>query len=116
MTAVASFQIEYTQCLDPQGVATPELPPWARDPDALIPWYRAMVHTRLFDNKAIAYTYVPTTMRQYIKQQIRWNKSFYREMLWTIRYISEHHSYMLYDLAMQFQHFGEREEAHQASR
>lgn len=54
MTAVASFQIEYTQCLDPQGVATPELPPWARDPDALIPWYRAMVHTRLFDNKAIA--------------------------------------------------------------
>ena len=55
-----------------------------------------------FDHKAVAYTHVPTTVRQYIKQQIRWNKSFYREMLWTIKFLHRHHYYMLYDLAMQF--------------
>lgn len=55
----------------------------------------------VFDNKAIAYTHVPEDIRTYIKQQVRWNKSFYREMLWTLRSYRKHHPYMIYDLIMQ---------------
>lgn len=55
----------------------------------------------VFDNRAIAYTHVPDRLRQYIKQQVRWNKSFYREMLWTLRAYKKHHWYLLYDLIMQ---------------
>lgn len=55
----------------------------------------------VFDSKAIAYTHVPEDIRTYIKQQVRWNKSFYREMLWTLRSYRKHHNYMIYDLIMQ---------------
>lgn len=58
-------------------------------------------HKVVFDNKAIALTHVPDKLRVYIKQQVRWNKSFYREMLWTLKSYKKHHWYMLYDLAMQ---------------
>jgi pyruvate dehydrogenase E1 component alpha subunit len=54
MTTVASFTIDYTQFLDPDGQPTQPLPPFAREPAALIPLYRAMVQTRAFDAKAIA--------------------------------------------------------------
>lgn len=54
-----------------------------------------------FDNRAIAYTHVPERMRQYLKQQLRWNKSFYREMLWTMKSFRKHHRYLIYDLCMQ---------------
>ena len=54
MTTVASFEIDYTQFLNPQGEATQAFPEFARDPANLIPLYRAMVLTRLFDTKAIA--------------------------------------------------------------
>jgi 2-oxoisovalerate dehydrogenase E1 component alpha subunit len=52
MDVVATFRVEYTQFLNPQGDATQSLPEFARDPTAL-PLYRAMVRTRLFDAKAI---------------------------------------------------------------
>lgn len=55
-----------------------------------------------FDNKAVAYTHVPESLRQYLKQQLRWNKSFYREMLWTLKAFRRHHWYLIYDLTMQF--------------
>lgn len=55
----------------------------------------------VFDSEASAKTYVPTTMRAYLKQQLRWNKSFYREMLWTVKSIAKHNAYLIYDLAMQ---------------
>lgn len=58
-------------------------------------------HQVRFDNKAVSYTYVPNNLRQYIRQQIRWNKSFYREMLWTFKHIHKHHLYMAYELLMQ---------------
>ncbi len=56
----------------------------------------------VFDNQAIAYTFVPEKLRDYLKQQVRWNKSFYREMLWTFKFFHRHHFYMIYDLLMQF--------------
>ena len=54
MATVATFDIEYTQFLDPQGEPTQALPAFALDPEALFPLYRAMVLTRQFDLKAIA--------------------------------------------------------------
>lgn len=54
MTTVASFQIEYTQFLDADGIPTQPLPEFANDPEALAAFYRAMVLTRAFDNKAVA--------------------------------------------------------------
>jgi 2-oxoisovalerate dehydrogenase E1 component alpha subunit len=54
MTKVASFEIHYSQFLDAAGTAIAELPAFARDPEALIPLYRAMVLTRRFDAKAVA--------------------------------------------------------------
>ena len=54
MAVVARFEVEYTRFLDPQGEATQVLPPFALDPAALLPLYRAMTQARLFDSKAIA--------------------------------------------------------------
>jgi hyaluronan synthase/N-acetylglucosaminyltransferase len=58
-------------------------------------------HLVQFDNKAIAFTNVPDTLGKYIKQQIRWNKSFYREILWTFKFAHKRHAYMAYDLILQ---------------
>lgn len=58
-------------------------------------------HDVVFDSASTVYTYVPETLGDYIKQQIRWNKSFYREMLWTFKSLHKHHWYMIYDLTMQ---------------
>lgn len=55
-----------------------------------------------FQSDSQVYTFVPETIGGYIKQQVRWNKSFYREMLWTIKFAHQHHFYMFYDLVMQF--------------
>lgn len=54
MTAVARFEIAYTQYLDAQGEPTQPLPAFARDPAQLVALYRAMLLTRAFDAKAIA--------------------------------------------------------------
>lgn len=54
MGIVARFEIDYTQFLNAHGEITQALPAFARDPAALIPWYRAMVLTRSFDARAIA--------------------------------------------------------------
>jgi 2-oxoisovalerate dehydrogenase E1 component subunit alpha len=51
---VASFEIHYTQILDQNGELQAALPEFAHDPSKLIELYRAMVATRLFDQKAIA--------------------------------------------------------------
>jgi hyaluronan synthase/N-acetylglucosaminyltransferase len=55
----------------------------------------------LFDAAAVSYTEVPTTIRQYLRQQVRWNKSFYREMVWSLRNIRRPHPYLLLDLVLQ---------------
>lgn len=58
-------------------------------------------HNAVFDQKAIAYTHVPETIGGYVSQQIRWNKSFYREMIWTLKSVKSHHWYLIYDLLAQ---------------
>ncbi|MGI9301882.1 MAG: thiamine pyrophosphate-dependent enzyme, partial [Gammaproteobacteria bacterium] len=54
MSKVASFEIGYTQYLDPSGKAAEPLPAFVQDIDYLISLYRDMVLTRTFDTKAIA--------------------------------------------------------------
>lgn len=54
MTTVATFNIEYTRFLDPQGKLTQALPAFAEDPKKLIELYRVMTKLRVFDTKAIA--------------------------------------------------------------
>jgi pyruvate dehydrogenase E1 component alpha subunit len=54
MSTVAQFQVDYIRFLDPDGEPTQPLPGFARDPQVLIPLYRAMQLTRAFDTKAIA--------------------------------------------------------------
>jgi 2-oxoisovalerate dehydrogenase E1 component alpha subunit len=51
---IARFEIAYRQFLDKDGRVTAELPRFAREPRALLPLYRAMVLTRVFDTKAVA--------------------------------------------------------------
>ena len=51
---VASFEIRYRRYLDPSGQPVAELPPFATDPEVMVPIYRTMVLTRQFDAKAVS--------------------------------------------------------------
>ena len=51
---VARFEIRRTRLLDADGEPLGPLPVFARDAEALLPLYRAMVRVRAFDEKAIA--------------------------------------------------------------
>ena len=53
-TPVASFEVFYSQVLNPQGELVAPLPYFACDTDELIALYKNMVLTRAFDTKAIA--------------------------------------------------------------
>jgi len=50
---------------------------------------------------AVADTFVPTTLGEYITQQTRWNKSFYRELLWTLKAWNKISFYSLWDSILQ---------------
>ncbi|MHA1189769.1 MAG: pyruvate dehydrogenase (acetyl-transferring) E1 component subunit alpha [Alphaproteobacteria bacterium] len=52
-TAV-TFSISFTRYLLADGTIEAALPEFGRDPAALVPFYRAMVLTRIFDEKAVA--------------------------------------------------------------
>ncbi|MGH1508247.1 pyruvate dehydrogenase (acetyl-transferring) E1 component subunit alpha [Ralstonia solanacearum] len=54
MSTVGSFQIDYTQYLDPEGQPVLPLPAFAQEVPTLLALYRAMVLTRAFDTKAVA--------------------------------------------------------------
>jgi pyruvate dehydrogenase E1 component alpha subunit len=54
LESIASFDIHFTRYIDHDGKVVGTLPKIAEDPDALIPLYRAMVLSRVFDKKAIA--------------------------------------------------------------
>jgi hyaluronan synthase len=55
----------------------------------------------VYDNRACANTQAPSTLPRYLRQQTRWNKSFYREMLVTARFAHRRHPYMAADLLCQ---------------
>lgn len=55
----------------------------------------------IYEPGAVASTFAPETLGDYIKQQNRWNKSFYREMLWTLRIADCVHLYSLLDMLVQ---------------
>lgn len=50
---VASFDVEYSRCLDPNGTVVEPLPDFAKESATLIELYQALVRTRTFDAKAI---------------------------------------------------------------
>ncbi len=58
-----------------------------------------------FEPKAKAKTDVPSNIKKWLRQQARWNRSFYRELLWTIRIIIRKpfalHPYIIYDVIVQ---------------
>jgi hyaluronan synthase len=58
-------------------------------------------HGVVFDKDAIGHTHVPNTIPKYLRQQVRWNKSFYREILWTARFAHRRHPYLGIDLTLQ---------------
>jgi pyruvate dehydrogenase E1 component alpha subunit len=58
VTTTASFEIQYCQYLDPEGMFLPHvnqavLPAFTRDPAELLKMYKMMVLVRTFDNKAV---------------------------------------------------------------
>jgi hyaluronan synthase len=55
----------------------------------------------VYDEGAIAQTRVPSRIRDYLRQQNRWNKSFYREILWTARFVHKRNPYMGLDLGLE---------------
>ena len=52
----------------------------------------------LFEPRAIASTWVPRSLGQYLRQQLRWNRSFYRELRWTFAGIRSRHPYLALDV------------------
>ena len=55
-------------------------------------------HQVLFEPRAIASTSVPRSLGQYLRQQLRWNRSFYRELRWTFDGIRSRHPYLVLDV------------------
>ena len=55
-------------------------------------------HQVLFEPRAIASTSVPRSLRLYLRQQLRWNRSFYRELRWTFAGIRSRHPYLALDV------------------
>jgi chitooligosaccharide synthase NodC len=55
----------------------------------------------LYEPRALATTNVPTTLREYLHQQLRWNKSFYRELLWTFTFVHRRPAYLIFEVSTQ---------------
>jgi pyruvate dehydrogenase E1 component alpha subunit len=53
LETIADFEIQYSQFLDPEGNASPDIPELARNTDELVNMYRHMTETRVFDTKAV---------------------------------------------------------------
>jgi len=54
-----------------------------------------------YNSEAIAYTYVPENLDSYFNQQTRWNKSFFREIIWSMKYSKNISIYSLFDMYSQ---------------
>jgi hyaluronan synthase len=55
----------------------------------------------LYEPRALATTNVPETLREYLRQQLRWNKSFYRELLWTFTFLYRRPAYLIFEVITQ---------------
>ena len=55
----------------------------------------------VFESGARAYTHVPERWRMFLRQQLRWTKSFYRELVWTRPYIGRRPWFSRFDVASQ---------------
>jgi N-acetylglucosaminyltransferase len=53
----------------------------------------------VFEPTAMAATEVPTTLRRFVRQQLRWNRSFYRELPQMLRLLRGRGRYLVLDLA-----------------
>ncbi len=53
MTVAAKFEIEYLQCLNPDGKPVGKLPEAFSDPKKLVPLFKQMLYVRTFDDKSI---------------------------------------------------------------
>jgi hyaluronan synthase/N-acetylglucosaminyltransferase len=55
----------------------------------------------LFVPFAQAITNAPEDIPSYVRQQLRWNKSFYRELLWTLPFLLRRSLYMVFEVLVQ---------------
>ena len=56
----------------------------------------------VFDEHSRCLTQAPGTLQGYVRQQIRWNKSFYREALWSLRHLAFRRTpYLMLELSFQ---------------
>jgi hyaluronan synthase/N-acetylglucosaminyltransferase len=55
----------------------------------------------LFVPFAHAITNAPENLKSYLPQQLRWNKSFYREILWTLPFLGRRSPYMAFEVTVQ---------------
>jgi hyaluronan synthase len=55
----------------------------------------------LFLPFAHAVTNAPDDLSSYLRQQLRWNKSFYRELLWTVPFLLRRSPYMVFEVVVQ---------------
>lgn len=53
----------------------------------------------LYQPDAVAHTQVPATVRHFLRQQVRWWRSFYRELGWIRSAIRDRHRYLAFDVA-----------------
>jgi len=58
-------------------------------------------HQAIFDPDAHVVTHVPDTWNGFVRQQARWNKSFYRELLWSARFVHRRNPYLALELTLQ---------------
>ena len=52
---------------------------------------------RVAYSRAEAWTQVPSRVMPYLRQQIRWSRSFWRESLWTVRALPHHGLWLTFD-------------------
>jgi N-acetylglucosaminyltransferase len=56
-------------------------------------------HLALYQPSAVANTQVPATVRHFLRQQVRWWRSFYRELGWVRSATRDRHWYLAFDVA-----------------
>jgi hyaluronan synthase/N-acetylglucosaminyltransferase len=58
-------------------------------------------HDTVYLPFARAITDTPERLRLFLRQQLRWNKSFYRELLWTLPFLFHRAPYMVFEVLVQ---------------